>query len=253
MRSLAGWVILVAACGKVGEAPLPPAADAALDAFSCSAPQMACGDTCVDPTSDPKNCGGCGITCESAGESCQAGVCMDTVATCQDLWAQNPTAGSGVYTFASGEMLYCDAANQISYSGVYYGQYNAPATGFKQISLTDLKSPPLQQAFVAFFNAQGGAKLISSWMSGDCCVKFDQTNQDLLLGTGNSGQAYVEPGACNPATPAAVAPITVWVGTALTVENAPLASNFFSSFVPSGSAAPACEDSNNPSYFWKVP
>src|SRR5512144_1189202 len=29
----------------------------------CTAPQIACGDGCVDPAQDARHCGGCGATC----------------------------------------------------------------------------------------------------------------------------------------------------------------------------------------------
>lgn len=42
----------------------------------CDAPQISCDEaTCVDPTVDPKHCGGCGITC-AAGQICQSGACQ---------------------------------------------------------------------------------------------------------------------------------------------------------------------------------
>jgi hypothetical protein len=45
---------------------------------NCPAGQTACGGTCVDLTSDPNNCGGCGLTCSSG---CTAGECLVTLAT----------------------------------------------------------------------------------------------------------------------------------------------------------------------------
>jgi hypothetical protein len=40
----------------------------------CGAGQTGCGATCVDTTSDPNNCGGCGAVCQ-AGSSCVQGAC----------------------------------------------------------------------------------------------------------------------------------------------------------------------------------
>ncbi|MBV9949523.1 MAG: hypothetical protein JOZ69_21955, partial [Myxococcales bacterium] len=34
-----------------------------------------CGGVCVDPMTDPKNCGGCGTVCP-AGAPCQGGQCL---------------------------------------------------------------------------------------------------------------------------------------------------------------------------------
>jgi cysteine-rich repeat protein len=41
---------------------------------SCAPPTISCGDRCVDPTTDPANCGGCGVRC-SAGARCDRGAC----------------------------------------------------------------------------------------------------------------------------------------------------------------------------------
>lgn len=41
----------------------------------CLEGETACGDTCVLTASDPFNCGGCGVTCDSG--LCEEGVCQD--------------------------------------------------------------------------------------------------------------------------------------------------------------------------------
>jgi hypothetical protein len=43
--------------------------------FQCQSPFIRCGSTCVDPRTDPTNCGGCGHGCPTAANS---------VATCSD-------------------------------------------------------------------------------------------------------------------------------------------------------------------------
>ena len=40
----------------------------------CVFPFVSCGGICVDPTSDPDNCGGCGVQC-AASEACIFGFC----------------------------------------------------------------------------------------------------------------------------------------------------------------------------------
>jgi glucosylceramidase len=64
---LLGWAALAAACSK--NDPGGPAR------ITCPLEQLACGQSCVDATSDPANCGGCGIPC-FPGETCQTGVCV---------------------------------------------------------------------------------------------------------------------------------------------------------------------------------
>ena len=42
---------------------------------SCSSGQTPCGGGCIDATSDPNNCGGCGFACAN-GDSCVSSVCV---------------------------------------------------------------------------------------------------------------------------------------------------------------------------------
>ncbi|MCU0671263.1 MAG: hypothetical protein MUE69_00575 [Myxococcota bacterium] len=41
---------------------------------TCTVDQLCCGTSCVDPTSDPRHCGGCGMAC-AVEEECVASVC----------------------------------------------------------------------------------------------------------------------------------------------------------------------------------
>jgi hypothetical protein len=56
--------------------------DASVDSgpSSCAATQRLCGATCVDTSSDPLNCGGCGNACE--GGLCCGGICAESTASC---------------------------------------------------------------------------------------------------------------------------------------------------------------------------
>jgi hypothetical protein len=278
------WVVLVAACGKVGEAPAVAIADAALDAFSCAAPQLACGGSCVDPTSDPSNCGGCGIACQAGLEACQAGACVDTAATCADIHAGNPTATDGPYQLLNGTMLNCafsgtcaqvHVATPSASDGIYmtlggsaeycdmtdggqniyglaYGQFSVATAGYAMVTLPDYQSPGLQQVFLSLFNQQGGANLIASWSIGDCCIKVDATARWLQLGTAAGSGSWVDDGLCQAATPA-VAGIGVFVANTSgqpTAQTPPLPANFFSTYPPTTTTS-ICSDGANPAYFWK--
>ena len=46
---------------------------------TCDGGTVACGSQCVDTSSDPKNCGGCGIVCNT---QCSAGVCQLIGSSC---------------------------------------------------------------------------------------------------------------------------------------------------------------------------
>jgi hypothetical protein len=51
-----------------------PSSDAGVNCSFCGANYTACGLSCADLGSDPRNCGACGTQC-AAGQSCQSGVC----------------------------------------------------------------------------------------------------------------------------------------------------------------------------------
>lgn len=55
--------------------------------LSCAAPETPCDDACTTLDSDPRNCGGCGVTCvvPNAIASCTSGVCG--LGTCDDGFA----------------------------------------------------------------------------------------------------------------------------------------------------------------------
>lgn len=66
-RAFTYAVSLALVLGACSNAPSVPR-------VTCPTAQLACGQRCLDVTSDPTNCGGCGIPC-AAGQTCVAGAC----------------------------------------------------------------------------------------------------------------------------------------------------------------------------------
>ena len=68
---------------------------------NCATPQILCGATCIDPRSDPNNCGVCGVVC-SSGQVCIAAKCgiacptgqMACNSTCANLMTDGSNCGS---------------------------------------------------------------------------------------------------------------------------------------------------------------
>ena len=67
-----GLVLLTTACSK---ATSGTTGTGGTGGSSCPGTQTACGTDCIDTSSDPMNCGGCGIPC-STGQICQGGSCQ---------------------------------------------------------------------------------------------------------------------------------------------------------------------------------
>lgn len=78
----------------------------------CQAGDVLCGDTCTDVSSDPDNCGACGVSC-AEGESCSAGACVgdegcqagDVLCgeTCTDVSSDRNNCGACGLSCAEGE------------------------------------------------------------------------------------------------------------------------------------------------------
>ncbi len=99
--SLAAVALLVVACGSSGGGgsggfPGPDGGtgnDASVEGGpQCSGGKKACASSCVDTTSDPANCGACGVSCD--GGTCCASVCVLDTASCSfAITAVSPAQG----------------------------------------------------------------------------------------------------------------------------------------------------------------
>ncbi len=71
------FAVALAACSL-----LAAACSSKKSSSDCKGGAIACGDVCVDPSSDNRNCGACGNACE-AGTACSNGVCEVSCAVAQ--------------------------------------------------------------------------------------------------------------------------------------------------------------------------
>jgi len=71
------FAVALAACSLLAAACSPKKSSS-----DCTGGAIACGDVCVDPSSDNRNCGTCGNACE-AGSACTNGVCAVSCAVGQ--------------------------------------------------------------------------------------------------------------------------------------------------------------------------
>lgn len=61
--------------------PCPPGTVCSND-LCCPDGEVGCGGACVDTTTDPANCGGCGTVCDDCS-TCQDGTCVSSCGPCQ--------------------------------------------------------------------------------------------------------------------------------------------------------------------------
>lgn len=85
-----------------------------LDGTSCSTGTISCGETCVAPLSDSRNCGGCGNVCP-LGEQCEAGACASFCPT-------GTLECGGVCTVAGSDVYNCGTCGTVCPVGQYCDQ-----------------------------------------------------------------------------------------------------------------------------------
>jgi hypothetical protein len=89
---------------------------------TCPGAQMLCGSSCVDTTSDPANCGKCGLSCD--GGVCCASICVDDTASCAfSITAVKPFQGNQ----NGGDWITITGAGFVTGMRVYIGAGAAPA------------------------------------------------------------------------------------------------------------------------------
>jgi glucosylceramidase len=140
--------LVLAACSK-GSAVGP--------SLVCADGQAACGPRCIDVTSDPANCGGCGIPC-FATETCLAGVCqcLSGALACNGSCA-SPDGGAdaacGVGTLPT---LVTSAP------GAYWktdGPLTPVTTGTADVTVDDTVTSQTWEGFGGAFNERGWSYL----------------------------------------------------------------------------------------------
>jgi hypothetical protein len=248
------WVVALcaAACGNVAVKPDARADAPGPDAFGCAADKLACSETCIDPMSDNMHCGDCETQCQSIGEMCQMGHCVETLKSCDELKMLTPTATSGFYALHDSTQIYCDMTTTpaTTYAGVGIGQVDAAHTGWTLIKLTDLQNATMQNVFITLFNQKGGLELIEAWTDANCCFASEAVGTTLLMG-GHINYPIPVGGAnfeCNVNHAAPLYTMQIQASPAVNATP-PLAGNFFTTYPPTTNAQ--CSGAAKPSMFWK--
>jgi hypothetical protein len=161
--------------------------------------------------------------------------------SCAIIKMVDPGAQDGVYT-SRGAMVFCDMATGTTYEEVGWGQFDvAPPAGYALIHAADLQPTAAQNAFIALYNLQGGAKTIAPWQSNNCCVTVAPLTRLKYDGnailTGN-GKCNVPGGYVDPVYQLSIAPTP------------PVPANFFSAHAVSEGTG--CGDGKNPGLFFKT-
>jgi len=137
-----GLAVLAAACAKHDFGTI------------CAAERAPCGQQCLDLTTDPANCGGCGIPC-ATGQSCQAGVCQcptglfDCNGSCVADATQCPGAGDTPALVTSAPGAYWQTG----------GQLTEVTTGNADVTVDDRAPAQTWEGFGGAFNEIGWSVL----------------------------------------------------------------------------------------------
>jgi glucosylceramidase len=130
----------------------------------CPAGETACGLQCLDVSSDPMNCGGCGIPC-SVGQSCQSGACRCLSGLICDGACVPPDAthcGDCTTSCQPGEVCSAGACSGTelvtSAPGAYWntdGQIIEVTSGDVDVTVDDVSTARTWEGFGGAFNEMG--------------------------------------------------------------------------------------------------
>lgn len=104
-------------------------------AGACGCPNTVCGQTCVDVSSDPKNCGQCGKVCPASAPGCKNDVCVVP----NYFWALWPIAPDGPTNYTDNK----DGTVKDNLTGLVWQQGNSPTAFYWQAAKDYCAALPL--------------------------------------------------------------------------------------------------------------
>ena len=133
-----------------------PASDGGSDQTAppvCTGGKSACAGACIDPQTDPLNCGTCGMKCSGTGAACCAGTCVVDTASCAFALSEaQPAEGAvngGDYVTLKGQGFF--AGMEVLIDG-------APAPTLVTDSMTALVQTPPDTAGAKDITIRGNQK-----------------------------------------------------------------------------------------------
>jgi hypothetical protein len=144
---------------------------------TCASPDV-CGDACVDPQTDPDNCGGCGNVCP-AGDTCVTGSCFcPTGSLCGDV-----DAGTAACVNIGSDPSNCGHCGDacLATQDCYNSACGPPNLEWARWSL--LSTPTLTSTMTATVTADGGTTNIPTVTDSVTGLVWQQTPQMSGPGT----------------------------------------------------------------------
>jgi hypothetical protein len=160
----------------------------------------------------------------------------------------DPMAPDGIYRNPNNSaVFYCDFTNGATIDGLFMGIYTSAYTGYSLITPTDLADAKLQNAFVTFFNLQGGIPTLQVWTSGNCCFRtagaLDWKFGGIIIYPTKDGSASQ----CNQSGGYTTPPYYIFRGGAF--DAVPLPPDYFTQHP--ATAEVQCTEGLNPGLFWR--